>query len=288
MSYRASRSLMLLLTLAAGVGGTLHAVARQTPPKKADAPPKPQSGVKTPKMAGLTMDDPQYDEKTDFLVGTNFVYTEDDMQVTGNRARYNKASKKLLAEGNLVMEDKKYRMTGDKADVDNSKGKKLAIIIGNVKILIKPKEKPAAPVGTTTGTSNGEKENNENVGDTRRRGGTITCDRVESFYKKEFSKLFGNLVFKQTITKKGKEIERTLTAEHAEYDGKAEKLTLFPPVKGSDTDGQEMEFSEIVYVGTKEGEENLESKRGKFTFRVEEDEEDDGKTPPPPANANKK
>lgn len=221
-------------------------------------------------MAELVMDNPVYDEKTRTISGANFVYTEGDLRVTGSRAQYNNASHILIAEGNLVLEDPKYRITGDRAEVNHARDQKIAVITGNVQIVIKPKEPPSDPGNAS----------NEDLSEARRAGGVIRCDRVETRYKSEFSRLSGNLVFRQTITRNGRRIERTLTAQRAEYDGKAEKLTLFPPVKGHDTDGQRMEFDDVVHVGTKEGAETLESRRGKFLFLIEE--EDEGAKPPSP------
>ncbi|MCS6777371.1 MAG: hypothetical protein RMJ43_11890 [Chloroherpetonaceae bacterium] len=231
------------------------------------APAGSRKETETRRMAELVMDNPVYDEKTRTVSGTSFVYTEGDLKVTGSRARYNNASQILIAEGNLVMEDPKYRITGDRAEVNHAKDQKIAVITGNVQIVIKPKEQPA----------DAGNAGNADLGEARRAGGVIRCDRVETRYKREFSRLSGNLVFQQTILRNGRKIERTLTAQRAEYDGKAEKLTLFPPVKGHDTDGQRMEFDDVVYVGTKEGAETLESRRGKFLFLIEEEEDENTK-----------
>ena len=51
--------------------------------------------------------------------------------------------------------------------------------------------------------------------------------------------------------------QRTLTAEHAEFDGKTGTLHLFPPVDMKDTDNQSGHFDQDVFVGTKEGEESV-------------------------------
>ena len=82
-------------------------------------------------------------------------------------------------------------------------------------------------------------------------------------------------------------VERTLTAEHAEYDQKTERLLLFAPVNGQDTDGQEMHSESDMLVGTKEGAETLAT-QGKTTLKIFVDEDEDAgateekQTPPAP------
>jgi hypothetical protein len=214
------------------------------------------------------------DEKTGITTGHDFTYKEGDMVVTGANARYNKKTKVLDADGRLALDNPRQHVTGDKAHVDNSKKAKLAVFTGSVVIVIKPKDRPA------------DAGANEVAGE-KGKGGTITCDRVDDYYKKDFAILTGHLTFKQKITKKdGGMVERTLTADHAEYDGKHDKMHLFPPVDVKDTDGQEAHFTTDALVGTKEGEETLESK-GKISLKIllDDDADDSGDTSagPPPA-----
>jgi lipopolysaccharide assembly outer membrane protein LptD (OstA) len=273
MLQRASIWISTGAILVTGVGWTLHASARQTPPNPAK--PKAQSpqsaGQKPQKTDYEEFEDVVYEVKTGITTGRNFVYKRGEMTITGNKARYDEKNKRLLAEGNLTMDDTQYHGTGDKADVDDGP-KKLAIITGNIKIVLKPKkeEKP-------------NPDAKEDVGSSRRRGGTVTCERVESYYKKKFSTLSGNLVFKQTVKNKdGQDVERTLTADHADYDSKVETMTLYPPVNGSDTEGVIIKAVGIVVIGTKEGEETLTSKDKVTIIRpIKEDEDDDGTKPPP-------
>src|SRR5262245_61937588 len=132
------RTLLPVLTgtaLVVGIGWNLHASARQTPPKNPAPPNQTKPAAQKPqKFAALEIrENPTYDSKTGIATGRNFTYREDDMTITGIMARYNDKTKRLLADGDLTMDDPQYYITGDKADVDNSKAKKLAIITGNVK-----------------------------------------------------------------------------------------------------------------------------------------------------------
>src|SRR5262249_7722383 len=118
-------------------------------------------------------------------------------------------------------------------------------------------------------------------------GGVATCDYVEDYFKKKFVILRGHLVFKQQFAKEnGKVVERTLTAEHAEYDITKDSMVLFAPVEGHDTDGQSFQSPFNVTVGRKKGAETLAGKRIHITGFVEEEAEEKGEeTPAPPSAA---
>jgi hypothetical protein len=250
-------------------GDTAVPGQRGAPTGKADDPAK--------KMGSIDAEDYTLDEKTGVITARDFTYRADDMTVTGAKGRYNKNSKVLDAESNLVMDDPEHHVTGDKAHVDNGKAK-LSIFTGSVIVVVKPKDKPAAAGGS-------------DVADEKGNGGTITCDRVEDYYKRKFVILIGHLTFKQTITKKdGSTVDRTLTAEHAEYDGKTDKMHLFAPVDLKDTDNQEGHFKKDVFVGTKEGEETLKTEGpGHIIFVIPDDKDDAEENTPgkPQANGDK-
>ncbi len=257
------------------------------PPEIANGKQKPKN-AKEPKYGDLELFNIKHDDKTGIATGTKFRYVEDDLVMTGDNALYNNKTEFLKADSNLIMENKRYHITGGKADIDNSK-KKLAVITENVVIILKPSEKKEPPPPISK-----DEPNKADINEERGRGVTITCDRVEAQWKKKFIKMFGNLVFKQKIKKKdGVEVERILFAEHAEYDDKKEILHLFKPVRGQDTEGQKVEFETDVFIGTKEGEETLQTP-GNMTLRIqqqdEEDEEDSTKEKPkekPPVEAPK-
>ena len=167
------------------------------------------------------MTDFTLNEKTGIQKGKNVVYTEDDMTFTGMTAVYNKKTRELDAQGNLALDDAKHHVTGDKSHVDRDK--QLAIITGAVVITLKP----SPPDPNVPDNPDRAKQQKFPV--------IITCDRADDSYKKDFIVLTGHLIFKQTIVKDdGKTVDRTLTAEHGEYDGKADKLHLFQPVKAYD------------------------------------------------------
>ncbi len=276
-------------TLSILLAGALYAQQKPTPPPTKEIPPAVPTAIKAKpaqkeKKAFLELKDSKYTGKTKTYTGTNFVYTSEDMKATGNTAKYHEDTEILEAEGNIVIDTEKAHITGNKAVVDDSAKKKLAIITENVIIEVKPKKKPEepakpdekAPANPTPQESKEPKK--ASVSEERNRGITVFCDKVENEYKKKYVKMFGNLTFKQKVKKKdGMEVERTLFAEHAEYDGKADKMRLFAPVHGEDTDGQKVEFEKDVLIGTKEDEETLETMGAMKLEILRHDDEDDTK-----------
>ncbi len=190
------------------------------------------------------MDVSDLSAKTGIAKGKNVVYTEGNMKFTALTAVYNDNTRQLDAQGNLELDDPKHHVTGDKSHVDRKKQQ--AIITGGVIITLKPTpQDPNVPANPDTAKQ-------------RQYPVIITCDRVEDSYKKDFIVLTGHLIFKQNILKdNGKMVERTLTSEHAEYDGKSNQLHLFQPVKAHDSEGQTIDFENDAFVGTKEGDETL-------------------------------
>lgn len=279
--------------LAAGGVVSMVASARQSPPtaaqakKPAQTPPptkvkqvplpgfdKPDathpapagaSGTNTPpeRQGKVNLIDGDVDTKTGIGTGKNVVYTEGEMKFTGQSAVYNDNTKELVTQGNLVLDDPKHHVTGDKCHVYSSKRR--AVMSGNIVITLKP----STPDPNLPNNSDRSKQSQYPV--------IITCDNADDYYKKNFIILTGHLVFKQMYMKNnGKMVERTVTADHAEYDGKANKLHLFKPVKSYDSDGQKGEFESDVFVGTKEGEETLTSSgKSNYQFILEEVPDDD-------------
>lgn len=198
---------------------------------------------------------------------------EDKMRITGDRTIIDENKKTVDVAGKLEIDDPEQNVKGVKAFIDDNNDVKKAIITGNVVILIKPKKEKDAEKKPNAAADD-PKDDELKKG--RNEGVLVKCDKVENFYKREFIILTGNLVFTQKITTdKGRIIERTLKASKAEYDRKTEKLYLFGPVTGSDSDGQQFDTDSDAVVGTKEGEETLEIKgRFKASIFVEDKDED--------------
>ncbi len=81
---------------------------------------------------------------------------------------------------------------------------------------------------------------------------------------------------------------RTLTAQHAEWFGREEKIVLYPPVHFEDTKGSSGDATGEVEVFTKEGDERYITKQsGTIQFRVDDEDEDQPKQQAKPASKRK-
>ncbi len=205
--------------------------------------------------------------KSQTTTAHHFTYTRGSRVITGDNGRYDKKNGVLDADGHMVMDDPEHHGICQKAHVEETKA--LAVLTGDVVLTLKP-QTPAA----------GDNPNDISAG--KNQGAVVTCDQVDSYYKKKFTVLRGHLVFKQHILRAGQEpLDRTGTAEHAEYDDKNEVLTLFPPVLGHDSDETQFYSNDKkVIITTKSGEESITGAHGKVISHVKETPEDDN-----PANA---
>jgi hypothetical protein len=291
--------------------GAVHPVSGQpaSPPNAAQAVKSASTTTAGEDQADLEGNDYVGNARTGIMTAKQFTYTEQDRVVTGDSAKYFSKTKELDADGNLVMDDPKHHITATHCHVDQKK--KLSVITGSVVIQLKPgKTQPASNANPTpaasgdnraatgkdgaagshsttstagpdgAGDNPDNKEESDDVGKERSHGVTIYCDHADDYYKKDFIVLTGHLVFKQKIKKDdGSTLERTLTAEHAEYDGSKDQMVLFIPVEGHDSDGATLHFEKNAIVGTKEGEETLSSD-GKVKVHFPIDEVKDKDTEP--------
>ena len=221
--------------------------------------------------------------KTGITSGRKLSYVEKDLVVLADFGKYFDKKKEILAEGNLSLDDAKQHVTADKIHVFDDPSKKLAILTGNVVIKVKPsEEKPIdpkapvtiAPISPPNGSKPAKVESDKPV---QRGKITAYCEIAEYSYKKKLLILKGHVKFVQIIEDEdGKEITRTLTAEHADYDMNAETMVIFPDPVVTDTEGRESKFTGKLFVGTKVGEETMKGEG--ITVRIPITEEAD--TPP--------
>lgn len=232
------------------------------------------SGAKTPSsgvtgaaqgdndLAVFDGDDFKSVTKTQISTAHHFTYTRGSRVITGDNGRYDKKNHILDADGHMVMDDPEHHGTCQKAHVEESKA--LAVLTGDVVLTLKP-QTPAPS------------DNPNDISAGKNQGAVVTCDQVDSYYKKKFTVLHGHLVFKQHILREGQEpLDRTGTAEHAEYDDKNEVLTLFPPVLGHDSDESQFYSNDKqVVIVTKSGEETITGAHGRVVAHMKEDAQDD-------------
>lgn len=224
---------------------------------------------------------------TDVEEGT--VFKADEIKVKNRPAKEKPApgdkeeNQVATATGNMSVVDKQAEITGERCVTYFAKSKRLAVVTGNVVIIVKPKSSkpdaviPAAPAPVIVNQANGkatlqdpQTPTDEGPSSARKYPATITCDKLEYEYAKDkkHALLTGNFKVVQMLSDK----TRTMTAEHAEWFGLEEKVVLYPPVHVEDTKGMLADSKEIVVVMTKEGAEGLTMKKGMATINVDDED----------------
>jgi lipopolysaccharide export system protein LptA len=166
----------------------------------------------------------------------------------------NQTTQVATSPGALQIDDASNTITADKGTALYKKRR--FDLSGNVRIVARPRpEDRQAPQNSL------RREFKDPV--------TITCERVEHYWRRRFSIATGSLTLKQK--------ERTVTAERAEYDQRAETVTLIGNVRGVNK-GDEIRGARVV-IGLKEGQEYLEVHGGGAqnavtgVIRIEEEDE---------------
>ncbi|MER3473924.1 MAG: hypothetical protein C4335_07795 [Armatimonadota bacterium] len=194
-------------------------------------------------------------------IGEGLVIRDGDTLMTADRAEQDIEAQVIHATGNLQVSDPRVEISADKLTIQLKE--KRAVLEGNVKILVKPKQSEgqnAQPVSEETRSLKTE----------MREPVQITCDRAENLYQKKIITLTGNLKMVQLLKEGGK--MRTLTAQKAVYNSRTEQVQLTGEVRGVDEKGQELIAPEVL-VSVKEGEEWLKiTQPGKLVIIVEEEE----------------
>jgi lipopolysaccharide assembly outer membrane protein LptD (OstA) len=226
-------------------------------------PPTQNSGEKQAKTRRVEVTFQRLEEQQGKTrIGEGLVIRDGDTIMTAERAEQDIEAQVIRATGNLRVTDPRVELSADKLTIELKE--KRALLEGNVKILVKPKqseEQAAEPA--TEETRSLKTEMREPV--------QITCDRAENLYQKKIITLTGNLKMVQMLKENGK--TRTLTAQKALYNSRTEQVQLIGEVHGVDEKGQELLAPEIL-VSVKEGDEWLRiDQPGKMVILVEEEEE---------------
>jgi lipopolysaccharide export system protein LptA len=238
-------------------------------------PPRQNTGEKQAKTRRVEVTFKRLEEQQGKTrIGEGLVIRDGDTIMTADRAEQDIEAQVIHASGNLKVTDPRVDISADKLTIELKE--KRAVLEGNVKILVKPKqseEQAAQP--TSEETRSLKTEMREPV--------QITCDRAENLYQRKIITLTGNLKMVQILKESGK--TRTLTAQKAVYNSRTEQVQLIGEVHGVDEKGQELIAPEIL-VSVKEGDEWLRiSQPGKMVIFVEEEEEtEETPTATPPAS----
>ncbi len=189
-----------------------------------------------------------------------------DTRATAERAAVYDRRRYAIATGKLRLEDPRVDIQGAQLEIWYAENQKRALLQNQVRLRIKPRETQPPTEGEAA----------SEVEQAKRYPIDATCDQIEYFYRKKIAYLRGNI---QAVQQLPEGRTRTLTADEAEYDQKAERLILKGKVTLEEPDRMRLETS-LAIVSLVEGEETVELPQGASgTFYYTEEEE-----PPPSAN----
>lgn len=238
----------LAATAALGVvGANLYA---QAPGRKA-VPAAPTSGGKFVDVTGDVYRSRQTPQGTISTISGNAVFRYEDSILRTDTATYNQRTQIATSPGKVQIDDAQNTIVGNQGVAYYRS--RVADITGGVRIVARPRPQDrAAPEGSL------RRDFKDPV--------TITCDRVRYNWRTRIATASGNLTFRQ-------QGGRTLTADQAVYDGRAERVTLTRNVRGVDAKGSVI-LANSAIVTLREGEETVTVfgiKRG-TQFPVENDD----------------
>lgn len=265
------------------IGGALVAVcalaaARQGPAGSAPDAPK-AAAPRQVRTWTIEYDEAVHSDKTGEGSAKVVKVTTDEGTVLHAQVfTWNDKTKTAHASGDLRMTDPQADAVGTEAEIQYARDKKLVILKGMVHLTLKPKEKDGPQGGAAAAKDAGASEEDHSAAALRRYPVEITCDRLEYRYARDVKHavLTGSFKAVQKLPDK----TRTLLADKAEWFGVEEKIVLHGPVHWEDTKGQTGDTKSDVTVFTKEGDERLQTSRGKITMPVDEDEEKPAAAPP--------
>lgn len=240
-----------------------NGAARAVPPPASTAV-KPTAAEKAAAKAGryvvydtrLVRRDPRLNQPggTIITLSGDVKFLFEDTTLRTDIAALNEKTQVATSPGALRIDDSQNTITASQGVAYYKK--RLAEFTGNVRIIARPRPQDKnAPEGSL------RREFKDPV--------TVLCENGQYNWRRKLATLTGGLTFKQK--------KRTLTADKAIYDGRAETLKLIGNVRGVDN-GADVRAANVL-IGLKEGAEFLEisgSKDQPFVqgrFPVEDDEE---------------
>lgn len=213
----------------------------------------------------------------------NIEIVDDQTVIHADEGRWNTKQRVARLTGNLTLKDPQADGSADTALVFYARSKRLLVLTGRVQLTIKPRkeQKEAAPAAVSI--QNGKAQvapppEEEDKESPRKYPAVVTCDRAEYHYDRDvkYALLTGHFKVTQTLPEK----TRTLTADHAEWWGKEERVLLHGPVHIEDTKGMNGDTAGDVTLYTTEGDERIIMPRGTIRMPVEDTEETEGPAAP--------
>lgn len=205
----------------------------------------------------------RYDTKRGlFYLWGHVIFQDKDVTVECDEASFNEPDDTAACAGHIKMNDSESEITGELVNADF--GAEIVNIMGNVKIVTtkSAKKEETAPGANTEGAKPEEK-----------RVTTITCERIQYYYTE------GKRHAVVTGLIKAVQKERTITAQHADYDRERDVITLGDDVTITREDGSEFHCT-LARVGVSDDSIEMQNLSGKG---IRKKKAESGKTAPAPA-----
>jgi lipopolysaccharide assembly outer membrane protein LptD (OstA) len=183
----------------------------------------------------------------------NVTFLHGDTTMTADRVEYHESTKTADATGSPKIFDPRNTILGEKCSV-NFKEKK-GSMIGNVKVVIKPKEKPK-----DASDSRPKSLTSEIKEDT-----ILTCGAIDYYYKEKRAVSPGKL--------KVVEKNRIVTADSGTYLTKEELVTMVGNVKGVDEKEKHNFSAPRMTVSLRETDQWVQAEKATGSFFVEEEQD---------------
>jgi len=231
--------------------GALAAITALGAPAETPSPPAaaPSAGAQAPAKAGEEKthdvflehaDRLRRDEKTGdvVVVGKPVVLKHEDGIFTANEIRFNEKTKLGKATGPPAFKDPESSVTSDALEFDLDK--RLAVFKGHVTMVVQRKKQPApAPAAAEKGGQKAkEEEKTESIEAYAGEPTTITCDRLEYYYREKRAVAAGNV---KAVQKRG-----TAEAESATFLVNDEVLTVAGNVRMTTDKGETFRCDKIT------------------------------------------
>ncbi len=206
------------------------------------------------------------------------VFSQDDAHLKTEAALVNlddqQRALNAKSAGPVHLYDTQNDLTGAQGFVDFTRH--LATLTGHIVLTVKPGPREA-------GGSSARRQFQQPA--------TMTCDALTYDYRRKTGRVPGPLTVRQSIPQKnGILLKRTLTADAADYDSRAQTIVLTGHVHGQDSDGNIIQATTTagrsITIGLKEGEEYIQVPlplHGVFPTKNEPDEAAPAPTSEPPA-----
>ena len=182
-------------------------------------------------------------------------FTHGDTIIYADKIDYRESTRIATTTGKLKIYDDQNTITGEKCTV-NFKEKK-GTLTGSVVLVAKPKPKPVTAAADTSKPKTLKDEWKDEA--------TITCDKIEYYYKEKRAVVPGPIKMVQKT--------RTVTADSGTYLGKDEIVQLTGNVKGNDDKDKHSFTAPAVKISLKKDNEWMEAEKATGSFYVKEEDE---------------